>query len=884
MPLLQIFFWAMPIIALASYILLMLFFSISKKDKLSNIFMLVLAALIVWTASSLFMKMQVYPGPLFWDRCMVVGMVTVPFLLYYFISVFTKSLNIFHVAAWGTMTIGAIIINLLGYVVTDANVITEVVTTASGYQYKSVELVYSLGVAVIAIYIFTFFLMCDILFKVIASVRSGNVTYGRVGLVLVGVWIMFIGVLFNLVPAIGKYPVDVMGCFVNAILITFAIYKYRMLELRLMVTKGIVYSLFAAILTCVYLYTVFYLERQVGEIYQDIAPYFITISALLVAVVYQPLYRLTCKMVDKMFYKAEYSQRQALKNFSVNISNKLDLHDMAAELIEAVQLAIRAREILLMIKNEEKENYCVFSTSSQIFKPDFIIPFDNPIVKWLINNGVSLSMYDLYSHPFFKSMWEKEKRVFSELGIEVIIPIKSRNDLIGMLMLTGKDNRTAYTLDDLDLLTYLGSSSAVAFDNARLFNSARAEALTDSLTKLHNHRYFHKALAEQVAKIGSSEMSLLMLDLDLFKLYNDLYGHLEGDRALQTVAEIIKRLVGQKGIACRYGGEEFTILLPFYDSKRAYDLGEAIRLEIQDNFFKNADVTQRFLTASIGVCTYPHAAANAEELLQRADLAVYTAKSNGKNQTVIYTPKSAANGNAKSDSVEPFTLKPAYAATIYALTAAIDTKDHYTFGHSQRVAEYATFLADSLGLDKSHLEIVREAALLHDVGKIGIPENILTKTGRLTSEEYCIIKKHVEMSITIIKHLPSMNHVVPAVIGHHERWDGRGYPRGLKGENIPLLARCLAITDAFDAMTSSRPYRAALSVSAAINEIRNNMGTSYDPAIATLFIKLIQNGTISTEKNKDKNSVNVDDNVNVNVDDDNDNVKVKDKRKDIVNW
>jgi diguanylate cyclase (GGDEF)-like protein/putative nucleotidyltransferase with HDIG domain len=855
MPFLQIFFWAMPIIALASYILLMLFFSISKKDKLIRIFMLVLASLIVWTASSLFMKMQVYPGPLFWDRSMVVGMVIVPFLLYYFISVFTNSLNVFHLTAWGSMTVAAIIVNLLGYVVTSASVITEMVTV-NGYQYKSVELVYSLGVAVIPIYVFMFVLICDILFKVNASIRSGNVTYGRIGLVLVGVWIMFIGVLFNLVPAIGKYPVDVMACFINAILITFAIYKYRMLELRLMVTKGIVYSLSALLLTCVYVYTVFYIERQVGEIYRDIAPYFITISALLVAVVYQPLYRLTCKIVDKMFYKAEYSQRQALKNFSINISNKLDLHDMAEELIEAVQQGIRTREILLMIKSEEKEHYCVFSTSSQIFKPDFIIAFDNPIVKWLINSSVSLSMNELFSHPFFKAMWEKEKRVFSDLGIEVIIPIKSRNDLIGMLMLTGKDNRTAYTLDDLDLLTYLGSSSAVAFDNARLFNSARAEALTDSLTKLHNHRYFHKALTEQVAKIGSSEMSLLMLDLDLFKLYNDLYGHLEGDQALQSVAAIIKRLVGQKGIACRYGGEEFTILLPFYDSKRAYDLAEVIRLEIEANFFKNADVTQRFLTASIGVCTYPHAAANAEELLQRADLAVYTAKSNGKNQTVIYTPKSAASGNARGDNIEPITLKPAYAATIYALTAAIDTKDHYTFGHSQRVAEYAAILADSLGLDKAHLEILREAALLHDVGKIGIPENILTKTGRLTSEEYCIIKKHVEMSITIIKHLPSMNHVVPAVIGHHERWDGRGYPRGLKGENIPLLARCLAITDAFDAMTSSRPYRAALSVSLAISEIKNNMGTSYDPTIANLFIKLIHNGTINIEKNKDKDIVN----------------------------
>lgn len=488
----------------------------------------------------------------------------------------------------------------------------------------------------------------------------------------------------------------------------------------------------------------------------------------------------------------------------------------------------------------------MFSTSSQIYKPDCQISFDNPIVRWLISNNTSLSREELYFQPFFKSMWEKEKRIISDLGIEVIIPIMSRNDLIGMMMLTRKNNSTAYTLDDLDLLTYLGASSAVAFDNARLFTRAQEEALTDSLTKLYNHRYFRKTLTEQVKKVGSAELSLLLLDLDLFRLFNDLYGHLEGDNALEMVASIMVRQVGEKGIACRYGGEEFAILLPYFDSKRAFDMAEKIRLEIQRTFFNTTDVTQRFLTASIGVCTYPHAASNAEELLKRVDLAMYTAKNNGKNQTVIYTP--ASPGNSHDDDAESTDVKPAYVATIYALTAAIDTKDHYTFGHSQRVAEYATILAGALGLDKSHLEIVKEAALLHDVGKIGIPESILTKTGRLTSEEYAIVKKHVEMSITIIKHLPSLNYVIPAVIGHHERWDGRGYPRGIKGENIPLLARCLMITDAFDAMTSNRPYRAGLSVISALNEIQNCMGTQFDPSLANLFVNLVREGAIDLDR------------------------------------
>ena len=844
MQLLQIFFWGVPIVALSSYSLLMLFFSISQKDKFIRSFMLVLAALILWTASSLFMKLQLYPGVLFWNKSMVTGMLAIPFLLYYFISMFKDSINIFRTIIWGALTTAAIVVNFLGFVVADASVITNTVTV-NGQHFTSVDFLYSLGRMAIPVYVFMFILLISILFETRTDMLNGNTTHGRISLIKVGLIIMFIGVLTDYIPALGKYPVDILACFINAILIVVAIYKYRLMELRFMVTKGIVYSLFALPLAGMYVFVVLFVDKYISNLYSNIIPYITIFSALLVAIMFQPLYRFTSKLVDKMFYKAEYSQRQALKNFSLSISNNLDLNDMARELIEAVQHAIHARQILVLIKHKEEECYYVYRTSSQIYKPEFQITFDNPLVKWLIINNAGLSREELYSLPIFKSMWEKEKKVIYDLNIEIIIPMKSRNDLIGMLMLTRKENDNAYTLDDLDLLTYLGASTAVAFDNARLYARAQSEALTDSLTKLYNHRYFCKALSEQLEKVA--ELSLLLVDLDLFKLFNDLYGHLEGDNALEIVASIMVRLVAQKGIVCRYGGEEFTILLPYHDSKKAFDLAERIRLEIQRTFFKMNDGTQRFLTASIGVCAYPHAAPNTEELLNRADLAMYTAKNQGKNQTVIYTPRDVSPGKLSDASGDDITIKPDYTATIYALTAAIDAKDHYTFGHSQRVAKYATILASALNLDKSHVEIIREAALLHDVGKIGIPESILTKTGMLTDEEYDIVKRHVEMSLTIIKYLPSLTHTVPAVFGHHERWDGRGYPRGIKGENIPLTARCLAITDAFDAMTSDRPYRASLSVDSALIEIKNNIGFQFDPHMANIFIELVRNSTINVE-------------------------------------
>ena len=193
-------------------------------------------------------------------------------------------------------------------------------------------------------------------------------------------------------------------------------------------------------------------------------------------------------------------------------------------------------------------------------------------------------------------------------------------------------------------------------------------------------------------------------------------------------------------------------------------------------------------------------------------------------------------------------------ATIYALTAAIDAKDHYTFGHSQRVAQYATAIAKEAGATKEDIEMIRQASLLHDIGKIGIPENILTKFTSLNEEEYEIMKMHVDMSITIIKYLPSFNHVIPAVVGHHERWDGSGYPRRIKGENIPFSARCIAVADAFDAITSNRHYKTHLSIDFALDEIESNAGKQFDPILAKIFVKLVRSGELIIEPSRSSTS------------------------------
>ena len=239
--------------------------------------------------------------------------------------------------------------------------------------------------------------------------------------------------------------------------------------------------------------------------------------------------------------------------------------------------------------------------------------------------------------------------------------------------------------------------------------------------------------------------------------------------------------------------------------------------------------------------------------MDNTDLAVYKAKNNGKDQVVVFTGNDTATFNIRKRveriiEINKNTALGDSSQAIFALIAAIDAKDHYTANHSKNVARYSAILAAANGMSDDQIRMVYAAGLLHDIGKISIPETILKKEGALTEEEYDIIKGHVNSSIDMIRHLPSMDYLIPAAVGHHERWDGKGYPRGTAGEDIPVAARCLAIADAFDAMTTDRPYRKGMSVDYAIQQIEAGKGTQFEPELAQLFVKLVNDMEIVVKK------------------------------------
>ena len=343
------------------------------------------------------------------------------------------------------------------------------------------------------------------------------------------------------------------------------------------------------------------------------------------------------------------------------------------------------------------------------------------------------------------------------------------------------------------------------------------------------------------------------VDVDDFKLYNQLYGVEAGDAALRSICQTITLCVGEAGTVFRTSGKVFAVLLPGRDVQQSMALMREILRRVGQINRPDAYPSRKPLTVSVGICTAPYAASSAKELMDNADLAAYNAKQHGKNQLMVFRgamermPQHLAE---RTDAIINRIEKDGGGhyqgamSMIAALTAAIDAKDHYTYAHSKNVARYASSLAVAAGLNEEQVRTIYVAGLLHDIGKISIPETILNKTGKLTDEEYSIMKDHVNNSIEMIRHLPEMDYVIPAALGHHERWDGKGYPRGLSGEQIPITARCLSIADVFDAMTTDRPYRKGLPLDYAADEIERGAGTQFDPALAPVFAKLIRDREI----------------------------------------
>lgn len=441
-----------------------------------------------------------------------------------------------------------------------------------------------------------------------------------------------------------------------------------------------------------------------------------------------------------------------------------------------------------------------------------------------------------------------------------IIPLISVNNCIGV-MLVGTNNAK----NNLDVFSLLSHHLALFMHNSELLDKVNANTNIDSLTLLSNHRGFQEILSNNLAKAQSnnSRLSVIMMDINNISKINRELGHAKGDEVIKLVAEKVKQNIRNSDSAGRYGGDEIAIILPDTDTNEAKYIAEYLTYSLSCCFVDDVGPVK----VAVGVATFPESTKDQEKLLILAEQAMYISQSKGYKDGMsaivssldfnfwddmalnsfaeVLTKRHSQIGiNFEEELVQKFNNEQVSSQNhliemVTSLANAIDAKDTYTKGHSTSVSRYSEALARALNLPESEVERITLGALLHDVGKIGIPEDVLRKPTHLSEDEWEIMKQHPIIGAEkVLMPNETLADLIPIVKYHHEHWDGSGYPEKLKGEEIPFSARIVSIADAYHALISDRPYRKGLSVQKACEILKMGAGIQWDSNLVRQFIQI----------------------------------------------
>ncbi|MBA7597142.1 hypothetical protein ES703_04138 [subsurface metagenome] len=449
--------------------------------------------------------------------------------------------------------------------------------------------------------------------------------------------------------------------------------------------------------------------------------------------------------------------------------------------------------------------------------------------RWLEYRGPAFQMESIFDEATLAEMRTMTQEQWPESYF--VTPLWSKEILRGGMGL-GSRSKRRFSPEEVELLQAIGNQIAVGIENAQLLEKTRGLSVTDELTGLYNRRQFYEVLETEMyrtERYGAS-FSVAMLDIDGFKEYNDRFGHTSGDGVLKAVAQTLKSSLRKTDTAFRYGGDEFTIILPATDTDRAERVVDRVRskwLKVPET--ENL-VLETPLGLSAGIAQFPENAETADGLIFLTDTALYRSKMEGGNKTTLVS----ALGTFAPDVLSRATLDQ-----VYALSATVDARDPFTYGHSKRVAAISEMIGKAIGLSSDKLATLHAAALLHDIGKVGVSDSILTKPDKPTKDEWKLIRKHSAEGARIVGYVKELAALVPIIRHHHEWYGGTGYPDGLRGEDIPLGARIISIADAYDTMTTPRTYRDVISQQEALEELRRCLGTQFDPELVEAFCRAI---------------------------------------------
>lgn len=560
----------------------------------------------------------------------------------------------------------------------------------------------------------------------------------------------------------------------------------------------------------------------------------------------------TGKYQDKKSSTLNYKNYKNVIDKVVEISNTDNVEDFYSRIYSLILENVDSNFFAVGLYKEQSNciNLRLQDKLENIYTTKFFLrDTSNPVVQVFTSQK-----------PMFVCKQEYLNLFYYKNCSTAIFPLISAKRCIGVFIIeepNAQENATLYSL--------IAKYMALVTDNIQLTEKSKEFINTDNLTLLYNHRGFQEILSNEIkrAEINKHQLSIIMMDINNITKINREQGHAKGDEVIKTVAEKIRQNVREGDIAGRYGGDELAIILPNTSSEQAKYVAEYLTYSLSCCFIDGIGP----IKVSVGVATYPDCSDDREKLLILAEQAMYISKAKGykdgmsaiisskdfnfwdnvalQSYAEVVAKRHAQLGvNFEDELISKFHNEDNMTESriweiATSLAGAIDAKDTYTKGHSTSVSKYSEALARAINLPEKEINRIMLGALLHDVGKIGIPENVLKKEGPLSDEEWTIMKQHPVIGVEkVLQPNISLRDLIPIVKYHHERIDGRGYPDGLSGKDIPLAAKIVAIADTYHALTSDRPYRNGMSIEKALSILEEGAGTQWDADLVRAFIQI----------------------------------------------
>ena len=566
----------------------------------------------------------------------------------------------------------------------------------------------------------------------------------------------------------------------------------------------------------------------------------------------------------RLFAEEQRRSRQLafLNNISKTAISSQDSEKMLAEIVEEIQKTFQFDHIGIGILDYATKDIEIRAEAgATAHARGKRIPLGVGILGRVARSGETALVQSTEQNPALG--------IFQDSRSVLCIPISYGETLLGVLNVESK-KESAFTPDDKLILGTLADLLATALHNSFVFQKLQRQSITDGLTGVKTRGFFLEAVQSEWKRASRSgrPFSVVLVDLDKFKEVNDTMGHLEGDLVLARVGRLLEQKCRQSNVVARYGGDEFIILMPETGIEQAQILSERLRLWVATDPM----LSEHRISGSFGVASFPSHGFSVEDVIRLADQGMYLSKHAGGNRVskvelfasdegVAVKRQMAASfveGFLQRDHTGPEHVEEAVSSLVRiggvgenchaevlrdaleSLARASESRETHAAGHNDRIVRCAELMGRALDLPPDEMADLLTAARLHDLGKLFLPEKILNKPGPLSEDEFYLMKLHPQMGGELAATLPNSERLHRAVEHHHEAFDGSGYPAGLRGEQIPFLARILALADAFVEMTSERPFAPAKTVDEALVELEKLSGMRYDGMLVRLLVRQLR--------------------------------------------